>query len=231
MSFVLIHGAGMGASCWDPLLPLLEGDTLAVDLPGRGRRRSADLRSLTLADSTAAVVADVEAANLENIVLVAHSFAGVTAPLAMAALAGRLRHVVFLSAVVPADGTRVIDQIDPDVRAAVEESIQGGVYRQDPVGATAMLCNDMDAEQTGWMIDQLVDDSAALLTESVDLSGLRAGIPRTYVRLTKDACYPPELQERSAAVVGGDTVFLESGHMAMVTIPDQVAALLHRLSL
>ncbi len=93
-----------------------------------------------------------------------------------------------------------------------------------------MLCNDMDAEQTGWMIDQLVDDSAALLTESVDLSGLRADIPRTYVRLTKDACYPPELQERSAAVVGGDTVFLESGHMAMVTIPDQVAALLHRLS-
>ncbi|QSE90413.1 alpha/beta hydrolase [Rhodococcus pseudokoreensis] len=230
MSFVLIHGAGMGASCWDPLLPLLEGDTLAVDLPGRGTRRSADPRSVTLADCTAAVVEDVEAANLEDIVLVAHSFAGVTATPAIPALAGRLRHVVFLSAVVPADGTRVLDQIDPDVRAAVEESIQGGVYRQDPVGATAMLCNDMDAEQTGWMIDQLVDDSAALLTESVDLSGLRADIPRTYVRLTKDACYPPELQERSAAVVGGDTVFLESGHMAMVTIPDQVAALLHSLS-
>ena len=230
MSFVLIHGAGMGASCWDPLLPLLEGDTLAVDLPGRGTRRSADPRSVTLADCAEAVVADVEAANLEDVVLVAHSFAGVSATPAIPALAGRLRHVVFLSAVVPADGTRVLDQIDPDVRAAVEESIRGGVYRQDPVGARAMLCNDMDAEQTGWMIDQLVDDSAALLTESVDLSGLRADIPRTYVRLTKDACYPPELQERSAAVVGGDTVFLESGHMAMVTIPDQVAALLHRLS-
>ncbi len=83
MSFVLIHGAGMGASCWDPLLPLLEGDTLAVDLPGRGRRRSADPRSVTLADCTAAVVEDVEAANLEDIVLVAHSFAGVTATPAM----------------------------------------------------------------------------------------------------------------------------------------------------
>ncbi|RZK71376.1 MAG: alpha/beta fold hydrolase, partial [Rhodococcus sp. (in: high G+C Gram-positive bacteria)] len=110
MSFVLVHGAGVGASCWEPLLPLLEGDTLAVDLPGRGERRSVDPRSVTLADCAAALVEDVEAANLEDIVLVAHSFAGVTAPLAMSALADRLRHVVFLSAVVPPDGTRVIDQ-------------------------------------------------------------------------------------------------------------------------
>ena len=230
MSFVLVHGAGVGASCWEPLLPLLEGDTLAADLPGRGERRSVDPRSVTLADCAAALVEDVEAANLEDIVLVAHSFAGVTAPLAMSALADRLRHVVFLSAVVPPDGTRVIDQIDPDVRVAVEASIEGGVYRQDPLGAAAMLCNDMDAEQTDWMIDQLVDDSGALLTEFVDLSGLRADVPRTYVRLTKDTCYPPELQERSAAVVGGDTVFLDSGHMAMVTIPDRVAALLDTLA-
>ncbi|WKN56978.1 hypothetical protein HJ581_0026200 [Rhodococcus opacus] len=95
------------------------------------------------------------------------------------------------------------------------------------MGAAAMLCNDMDAEQTEWMIAQLVDDCGALLTESVDLSGLRADIPRTYVRLSKDTCYPPELQERSAVLVGGDTAFLESGHMAMVTMPDRVAALLN----
>ncbi|EKT83190.1 esterase [Rhodococcus opacus M213] len=230
MSFVLVHGAGMGASCWAPLLPLLEGDTLAIDLPGRGGRRSVDPRSVTLDDCAAAVIDDVEAANLEDVVLVAHSFAGVTAPRVMQALAHRLRHVVFLSAVVPPHGTRVLDQIDPGVRAAVEASIEDGVYRQDPMGAAAMLCNDMDAEQSDWMIDQLVDDCGALLTERVDLSGLRTDIPRTYVRLTKDTCYPPELQERSAALVGGDTAFLESGHMAMVTIPDCVATLLNAVA-
>lgn len=79
MSFVLVHGAGMGASCWEPLLPLLEQDTLAVDLPGRGRRRSVDPRSVTLDDCAAAVIDDVVAAGLEDVVLVAHSFGGVTA--------------------------------------------------------------------------------------------------------------------------------------------------------
>ena len=38
MSRVLIHGGAHGAWCWEPLLPHLSGEVLAVDLPGRGRR-------------------------------------------------------------------------------------------------------------------------------------------------------------------------------------------------
>ena len=147
----------------------------------------------------------------------------------MAELAPRLRHVVFLSAVVPPDGTAVLDQIDPAVRELVRAAIDGGIYSQDRESARGMLCNDLDSEQAEWTLDRVVDDSAALLTEIVDLSGLSADVPRTYVRLTEDRCYPPDLQERSARIVGGDTAFLQSGHMAMVSIPDQVAALLNQL--
>jgi hypothetical protein len=92
-----------------------------------------------------------------------------------------------------------------------------------------MLCNDLSEPDTAWTLDQVIDESAALLSEVVDLSGLAMDVPRTYIRLTQDHCYPPELQERSSRIVGGDTVFLESGHMAMVSIPDQVAALLNQL--
>ena len=88
-----------------------------------------------------------------------------------------------------------------------------------------MLCNDMDSEQTDWTLDRVVDDSAAppMLTENVDLSGLSADVPRTYIRMTHDNCYPPDLQERSAARVGGDVQYLDTGHMAMVSAPQQVA--------
>ena len=229
MSFVLVHGAGMSAECWQRLVPLLDGDTIAVDLPGRAARSDIDLRSVTLTDCEEAIVRDVLDADLSDIVLVAHSFAGVSVPRVMAALAPRLRHVVFLSAVVPQDGTRVLDQIDPEVRAAVESSIGDGIYHQHRAGAQAMLCNDLSEPDTAWTLDQVIDESAALLSEVVDLSGLTVDVPRTYVRLTQDQCYPPDLQERSSGIVGGDTVFLESGHMAMVSIPDQVAALLNQL--
>ena len=227
--FVLVHGAGMGATCWDRLLPHLDRPAVAVDLPGRGRRADADLADVDLNDCARAILDDVAAVDADELVLVAHSFAGVSVPRVMAELAPRLRHVVFLSAVVPADRTAVLDQIDPAVRELVRAAIDGGIYSQDREAARVMLCNDMDAEETDWTLDRVVDDSAALLTEIVDLSGLSADVPRTYIRLTEDHCYPPELQERSAARVGGDVQYLDTGHMAMVSSPDQVAKLLNNL--
>jgi pimeloyl-ACP methyl ester carboxylesterase len=229
-AYVLVHGAGMGGDCWERLTPLLDGEMLAVDLPGRGGRADVDVATVTLADCAAALEDEIVSRDLQDVVLVAHSFAGVTAPRVMASLADRLRHVVFLSAVVPEDGTAVIDQIDPAVRDAVMESIDDGVYHQTPEGVRFMLCNDMTPEQTEWTLGLVSDESAALLMEPVDLSGLGADVPRTYVRLSEDACYPPELQERSAQRVGGDVASIASGHMAMVTRPDELAALLHRLA-
>ena len=228
-TYVLVHGAGMGASCWERLLPHLDAPALAVDLPGRGSRAGTPVETVGLEDCARALSEDVATLDADELVLVAHSFAGVTVPRVMAELAPRLRHVVFLSAVVPPDGTSVLDQIDPSVREAVRASTTGGVYAQDRAGVQAMLCNDMDAEQTAWTLDQAVDDSAALLTETVDLRGLAADVPRTYVRLSRDVCYPPELQERSAAVVGGDVAHLDTGHMAMVTAPGRLADLLRSL--
>ena len=227
--FVLVHGAGCGANCWDRLLPHLDRPAIAVDLPGRGSRADVDLASVRLDDCARAILDDVAAVDADDLVLVGHSFAGVSVPRVMAELAPRLRHVVFLSAVVPPDRTAVLDQIDPAVRELVRAAIVGGIYSQDREAARAMLCNDMDSEQTDWTLDRVVDDSAALLTEIVDLSGLSADVPRTYVRMTQDHCYPPDLQERSAARVGGDVQYLDTGHMAMVSAPQQVAGLLNAL--
>ncbi|MGY3555567.1 alpha/beta fold hydrolase [Williamsia sp. R60] len=229
MSFLLVHGAGMSATCWDRLAPLLAGRVVAVDLPGRGTRADQDLRAVTLDDCAAAIIDDVRNADLEDITVVAHSFAGVSVPRVLAQLADRIRHVVFLSAVVPADGTRVIDGIDPGVREAVQQSIDGGLYQQNPAAVPGMLCNDMTEEQTEWTLAQLVDDAAALLSEPVDLSGLKEDVPRTYIRLSRDACYTPELQARSAALVGGQTLYLESGHMAMISIPEVLAKTLNHI--
>jgi pimeloyl-ACP methyl ester carboxylesterase len=230
MSFVLIHGATLGANCWDLLTPLLDGDVLAVDLPGRGTRADADIRTVTLDDCGKAVAADILQRDLTDIVLVGHSFGGVTVPRVMSLMPERIRHVVLLSAVVPEDGTRVLDQIDPDVRTAVEAAIAGGIYAIGPDAARAMLCNDADDEQSAFILDRVVDDAAALLTETVDLGGYRLPIPRTYIQLSEDHCYPPDLQAKSTERIGAEVVTLRAGHMAMVTVPDQVASILNGLN-
>jgi pimeloyl-ACP methyl ester carboxylesterase len=229
MSFVLVHGAGFGADCWDELVPRLCADALAVDLPGRGTRSGADLRAVTLADCADSVRTDIEERGLHDLILVGHSFAGVTIPRVLDLVPRRIRHVVLVSAVIPPDGTRVLDQIEPGVRAAVEESIAGGIYSQTREAAAAMLCNDMDEPTAAHALDRLVDDSAALLGEQVDLSGYARTIPRTYVRLTRDMCYPEELQQRSIVLTRADVMSLETGHMAMISAPKDLAAVLNAI--
>lgn len=132
----------------------------------------------------------------------------------MSLLPERIRHVVLLSAVVPEDGTRVLDQIDADVRTSVEAGIAGGVYTVGVDAARFMLCNDADEEQSDFILRRVVDDAAALLTETVDLSGYRLSIPRTYVQLSQDQCYPPDFQAKSAQRTLAEVTTLDAGHMA-----------------
>jgi len=150
-------------------------------------------------------------------------------PLVLDLIPERIRHVVLVSAVVPPDRSRVLDQIDPGVRELVEQSIVGGVYRQTRAGAAAMLCNDMDETTANATLDRLSDDSAALLSEPVDLSGYRRQIPLTYVHLTRDQVYVEELQQRSIALLGADVIDLDTGHMAMISAPERLATILNAI--
>jgi pimeloyl-ACP methyl ester carboxylesterase len=230
MPFVLVHGGGMHGSCWNRLVPLLDGEVVVVDLPGRGARSGVKLTEVTTASCAEAVVNDLLAADLSDVVLVGHSLAGVTLPQVVGKVRERIKRVVFLSAVIPPQGTSVLDNIDPSVRSAVEESLTGGIYSQDPATIAPFLCNDLDQDGTGFVLNCIVDDAAGLLLEPVDLAGL-GDVPRTYVRLARDQTYPPELQAKAIAAIGpADEMQLDSGHMVMVGQPHALAKLLNQLT-
>lgn len=220
----------MDASSWDRLVPLLEGQVIAVDLPGRGSRRDSDLATVTIDDCADAVVDDLLGADLSDVVLFGHSLAGVTLPRVVARVRDRIRRVVFVSAIIPPQGISVFENIDPSIKDSVAASLRGGIYRQDPESARPWLCNDLDEHDTEWVIDHIVDDAAGLLLEPVNLSGM-GDIPRTYVHLTRDMTVPPELQAKCVAAIGpADEVDLDAGHMAMVGQAQRLADLLNRLA-
>ncbi|MGZ8748165.1 MAG: alpha/beta fold hydrolase, partial [Mycobacterium sp.] len=70
-----------------------ELSVLAVDLPGR-RSKPGDLRTLTIADCVNSIVADIEQAGVDDVVVVGHSLAGIIAPAVAAKLGagGVARH-------------------------------------------------------------------------------------------------------------------------------------------
>ncbi len=119
MTFVLVHGGGFAGSCWDELVPLLEGTVLAVDLPGRGTHPQ-DLGTVTRADFVDSVTNDIVTRDLRDVTLVGHSMAGITLPGVAERIPDRLSHLAFVSCAVPPHGTPLTDVLG-DLSPAVRE--------------------------------------------------------------------------------------------------------------
>jgi pimeloyl-ACP methyl ester carboxylesterase len=235
MTYVLVHGGGFAGSCWDELIPYLEGETIAVDLPGRGRHPG-DLATLTVNDFVDSVVADIVESDLTDVTLVGHSLAGITLPGVVGKIPDRLRRVVFVSCAVPPDGVPLAEVLEGFSPHAAQIAQQLGDRLVDPEGllhpdlATAMFCNDMDAAQTASTLERRVPEVMGVMSEAADLSGLQSGVPRTYVRLIEDAIVSLQTQNRMIENMGGAEVAdLDSGHMAMISRPADLARLLNEL--
>ncbi|HKY16701.1 MAG TPA: alpha/beta hydrolase [Microthrixaceae bacterium] len=233
--FVLIHGGGLDARCWEPLVPLLDGEVVAVDLPGRGRR-PAGLATVTLADFVAAVVDDLVMNDLEDVTLVGHSMAGITMPLVAAVVPERLRQLVFVACAVPAKGESVADVLGSFSPTAAKIAAQLGPAVVDEEGrlnddlARAMFCNDMNGEQVAYTLARMVSEAAGVVDEPTDPRAAPSGMPRAYVRLLRDQSLTVASQDRAIENLGGaDVVDLDAGHMAMISAPNQLAEILNSL--
>jgi pimeloyl-ACP methyl ester carboxylesterase len=229
VTIVLVHGGGFDHRCWDPMLPFLDPSVVAVDLPGRGVR-PADLGALDIGDFVAAVVEDIEAKGLENVLLIGHSMAGITLPGVAERIPHRLRRMVFVSCTVPPEGLSILDTLEPEVRRLAEGQ-EGSTQRVlDASTARVMFCNDMNERLTKYTLSLMVPEAPNVLAEQVSHAGLRVGVPTAWVKLLRDVVVAPDKQDGSiATVAAADIVELDAGHMAMISQPAELAALLTKL--
>jgi hypothetical protein len=93
-----------------------------------------------------------------------------------------------------------------------------------------MFCNDMDEDQVASTLSRMVPESVGVLSEPSDLTGLRQPIPRTYIRLLRDASISLEVQNQMIENLGqADVVDLDAGHMAMISRPRDLADIINAL--
>lgn len=247
---VLVHGGAHGAWCWDRLLPYVDGGALAVDLPpksvrGGPRRLEAvpELRTLTVADFADSVLRDVDAAGFERFVLVGHSMGGLTISEVAGRVPDRVEHLVYVSCMVPPEGTSAIEALPEDLReltrAAVDQARGGG---DNPIGGLdeettrLMFCNDMDEEQARFVLDRTGTEALEILTEPVSRAGIPPELPKTFVKLLRDQSLAPDHQDvliqnlRDSPSGDVDVVTIDAGHDVMISRPKELADVLHRLS-
>jgi len=255
LPLVLVHGGGHGAWCWEPTLEHLTSEVLAVDLPpqevrgGAGRHgQPPELLTLTVSDFAASVLDDVDAAEYDRFVLVGHSMAGLTIPEVARRAPERVAQLVFLSCTVPAEGENSIDVLMAgaadvgEIAAANIEAASANIdtaqHGGDPGPQLSedrvreMFCNDMDDEQTRFVLDNFGSEALPIVAEVVSREGLSADIPKTWIRLLQDAILTPGIQDICIANLetspGGTVTVIEldSGHNAMVSHPRELAVIL-----
>ncbi|HEY4398669.1 MAG TPA: alpha/beta fold hydrolase [Acidimicrobiia bacterium] len=246
---VLVHGGAHGAWCWEPMIPFLDGDVLAVDLPPKSVRGGPqrleprpELRTLTVGDFAESVLRDIDSAGFERFVLVGHSMGGLTISEVARRVPDRVEHLVYVSCMVPPDGASAIEalpaELRPMTRQAVEEARDGG---DNPIGGLdeqttrLMFCNDMDEEQTRFVLDRTGTEAAVILAEPVSRAGTPTELPKTFVKLLQDQSLPPDHQDvlvqnlRDSPGGEVDVVTIDAGYDVMISRPKELADVLNRL--
>jgi pimeloyl-ACP methyl ester carboxylesterase len=231
---VLIHGGAHAADCWDLTVAELACQepklrVLAVDLPGRGRN-PADLLTVTIADWVDSVVAEVENASLDDIVVVGHSMGGLTVPGVVARLgATRVREMVLATAFIPPQGSSVVDSVAGPLAPLARAGARGGKLAALPnVAARLAFWNGMTRERRRFARQRLYPDSVRVIAERVDRSDLPAEVSRTWIMPLRDRALSPRQQRRCIESLGGvDTlVCIDTCHDLMYSEPRQLAAIL-----
>ena len=222
--FVLVHGGMHGGWCWEDVQPLLDRPSIAVDLPGRGRR-PLDAQPVTLARCVDAVIADANEAGFDRFVLVGHSMGGLTITEVANRHPQRVEHLVYVAALAPPPRVSTLELFARDSAPAIADltSVQPLMERER---ARFQFASDLDEAAFDRMYERCVDEPIGLFVEGV--SGY-SPVSATYVYCTRDATVSSALtQQMLSHLQPAQYVELDSDHDVMLSHPSLLADVLNR---
>jgi pimeloyl-ACP methyl ester carboxylesterase len=230
-TFGLVHGAMLGAWCWERLVPELEA---------RGHRAVA--MDLPCEDPAAGCVryAEVAAAALppaDDLVLVGHSLGGLTIPLVAARRPARA--LVFLCAALPALGQSLDDQLAAD-RAMYAEGFaahpgrvihaDGSVSWSDPTAVREALYHDCTPDDARRAWSRLRRQSLQPRRERCPLTAW-PDPPRASILCRDDRAIAPAWSRRAARErLGVEALELPGSHSPFLSRPAELATMLDALA-
>ncbi len=168
-NYLLMHGGGMGGWTWKFMRELLEAKGHTVFTPtftGFGERVHLIGRDVGNETHVTDIVNVLHYEDLNDVILVAHSYAGTVAPGVLAQAGDRIRRVIYLDAIVPHARERIASLLgfanEADMAGldamldAGEGPIGSGVHEQQRAMAKEHP-HMMDRDREQWLLDHLSD--------------------------------------------------------------------------
>ncbi|WFU78197.1 alpha/beta hydrolase [Bradyrhizobium sp. CIAT3101] len=226
-TFVLVHGAWHGGWCWRDLASELRNQGHRVTTPtltGLGERTHLLSSSVDLETHISDIVSHIDSEELNDVILVGHSYGGFPVRAAAALRADKIAHVVYLDAFVPLDGEMVASYVPADRLATWKDALAN-----NPVSTLPPLTPDAFGitapEQRAWVERHLTPHP--LRTYLQPLATAAEGDNHTSQHYI--ACMSPKLdvfdstRERISQDKNFSFTKLNAGHDVMVSEPALLA--------
>jgi pimeloyl-ACP methyl ester carboxylesterase len=235
-TFVLVPGMWLGAWAWYRVTGRLRaaGHTVfPLSLTGLAERHHLASRDTTIHTHIADIVALLEAEELEDVVLVGHSYGGQPVGGAADRVPERIRHVVYVDSGPLPDGMSHLAANGPEAEAATRAQVGDGFLvppREWDAQADPMLLAGLSPDDLAELARRADPHPFGTLVAGAHRSGRGAGIPRTLIA----CCIPPDQMRAmieqghpfGAGLADADIVPLPTGHWPMFSEPDRLTALL-----
>lgn len=235
-TYVLVHGSWHGAWCWRDVVRGLRALGHEVTTPtqtGLGERRHLMSGDITLDVFVTDIVNHIESEELEDIILVGHSFGGVGITGVAEKIPERIRHLVYLDGVLPKSNTSVFATLPPELvaqrRKLAAEKGQGIFIPLPPPSDFGI---PDDHPKADWVRRRMTPHPIGTYESSLQLKKpIGNGRPRTYIACTQP--FYTALQEtRDWVKQQPDWQWQEiaTGHDAMVLEPEKLTRMLAAIS-
>lgn len=238
-NFLLVHGAWHGGWCWRDVVPQLTGAghrVHAVTLTGVGERMHLMTPAITLETHVTDVANAIELEEMDQVVLVVHSYAGMIGTAIADRMPQRLRHLVYVDAVVPKPGESWASTHASATREARLVAAEASPDFSFPPPDPAIF--GLSASQYEWVKRRQTPHPGHTYQATLDFDPRRvAAIPRTFVSCTAPAlatidAVRQRVADRSfwdgAWHAGGGVrmVEMKTGHDPMISAPDELGRIL-----
>jgi pimeloyl-ACP methyl ester carboxylesterase len=201
-TFVLVHGGWCGSWCWQKVIPFLEAaghEVYAPTLTGLAERAAELSPEVGLDTHIQDITGLLSEQNLQEVILVGHSYGGMVITGVVDAVPERIAHLVYLDTFVPRDGESMAGAV-PLLRYVLRKQARahGDGWRLDPLGTVKNLVKT--EPDRSWWLSKLTPQSLKTLEQPLHLKNpaIVSTKPRTHIYCTSGdffSSFMPHLQQ------------------------------------
>lgn len=236
-NFVLVHGAWHGAWCWRRVSQALQLDhhkVYAVTLTGLAERAHLLSPAITLDTHIDDVISTIEVEELHDVILAVHSYAGMIGTAVADRLGKRLKHLVYVDAVVPKPGESWSSTQSAATQQQRLSAAQATTRFSFPPPDPEVF--GLQAADHEWAKRRLTPHPGNTYQAPLDFDIARvAAVPRTFVNCTQPALgtiEPTRLRVKDpkfwdgAWLPNSKVVEIKTGHDPMISEPAALTKIL-----